>query len=643
MTKRLSRFLQELLTWTSSPLLAQECCGWSLRPKEYWPHLLRPWVEALRLWPRLQRNTESFAETDWSFLTRSPGSPTEGPAFYRLIRLWVRYADRAESRYKEGEPEDPLAALAISRQFFKDCERLGQSLKPCSDHDLYRAFSPWGASSRKRRVLLDAYLTHSYLPLVILSIATLLPVIDEEEQTALQSLYQKVVSGHWEMSVGARQAFFDFWGEYLLNYEHKDLPKLLEKWLGSRAGEDVRLPYQDTRLRAAQMLLRRGRYTEALGYVDTLTGEKTVSGPEQVLFGIRVARQATAWRECLSLCDRALSLGLNNQEIYTDQAFAFYNKQDYHSSARVALRGISQCGEGVQLRIALGYAQLQMGKPKLALQSFHKAATLHPEGKGQSRFTDLHLGLARSYHALGEDYAALREYKRILRPTKETLNLRREYIELLYHMGYLREALQVADDGLAIEPDYPPLLFVRVAVLVGDPRLGTEEELLTAINKAGALFSDTPEILNQLAIAAYTVGMDAVSLDYTLRALRLNPDMMPAWDMLCELLESRGLFREALAATELMLRQNPHDVDTLLTRAELFTQLGEWQKALEAYDSCQQLEGLRPEIARGKMQIYEFLGLSEEAKTWENIARLLTDPESGEQGPEENGHEDEEF
>lgn len=176
-----------------------------------------------------------------------------------------------------------------------------------------------------------------------------------------------------------------------------------------------------------------------------------------------------------------------------------------------------------------------------------------------------------------------------------------------YRLSETDLAGRAVDAGLAYAPGSAALLHHKALVLLAqnrsvDQALPLVEQALSANphdKTVWATKGDALRLLNrpQEAAEAYLHAqqLDATSMQYVEKALRLDPRNPVALRMKLQLAKAHGGDQQALDACEALLVAHPDDPELLVARAELLASLGRIEDAIAAVATA---KGHRPDDAR---------------------------------------------
>ena len=171
-------------------------------------------------------------------------------------------------------------------------------------------------------------------------------------------------------------------------------------------------------------------------------------------------------------------------------------------------------------------------------------------------------------------------------------------------------ARRAVDLGLEFTPGASSLLHHKALILLAQNQDLPEVVALTdrAIEAnphdkgLWATRGDALKLLGQTSEAADAYlraqQLDATSMQYVDRALKLVPDSPRALRLKLELARAQGGELPALAACEELLKSTPDDVELLLARADLLAALG---RLPEALDALEKLHSVAPDDPRAKV------------------------------------------
>ncbi len=206
----------------------------------------------------------------------------------------------------------------------------------------------------------------------------------------------------------------------------------------------------------------------------------------------------------------------------------------------------------------------------------------------------------------------------------------------LYKRSEFDVAARAIETGLAFAPGSSALLHHRALVLLAQNRgldevLPLLDEALQANPHDKQIWATKGDALKLLgrpadAVEAYLKAqqLDATSMQYVERALKLAPQHPVALRMKLQLAKAHGGDRQALEACEALLVANPEDGSLLVARAELLAAVGQVDEALKALDRA---EAARPDDTKVALLRGRFLAATgHPTEALEPFRRLLAAP-----------------
>lgn len=145
----------------------------------------------------------------------------------------------------------------------------------------------------------------------------------------------------------------------------------------------------------------------------------------------------------------------------------------------------------------------------------------------------------------------------------------------LFKLGRYQEALDIIDSALKIKPDSPTEWSNRGFVLSA---LGRNEEALEAFEKALSLDPESPKILTSKGIVYFRMGLSEKALETFDRALATEPKQASDWA--CKLPRFSFFSRNKAPI------MRPDNAETWYWKGNVLLELGEKEKALEAYKTA---------------------------------------------------------
>ena len=206
----------------------------------------------------------------------------------------------------------------------------------------------------------------------------------------------------------------------------------------------------------------------------------------------------------------------------------------------------------------------------------------------------------------------------------------------LYRLSETDLAARAIEVGLALTPGSSALLHHKAMVLLAQNR--SLDQVLPLLDSAlqsnphdkqiWATKGDALKLLERPDEAAeaylHAQQLDATSMQYVERALKVAPENPVALRMKLQLARVHGGDRQALEACEALLRTHPDDPGLLLARAELLGTLGQVDAALAALERAGVAAPDNPkvELLRGRL----FLATGRTAEAATEFARLIASP-----------------
>jgi len=211
----------------------------------------------------------------------------------------------------------------------------------------------------------------------------------------------------------------------------------------------------------------------------------------------------------------------------------------------------------------------------------------------------------------GDAEGALEAYRQALAEDPESAAIRGEISELLVGLSRVPEALEVLDEGLALRPGHPDLLFRRARVLFLSGRReearadalaaaragrGSEafslavrlylasEENQTALDVADEWVKSLPEDADahfQRGLALVLLGRVPEAKEAFERVIALRPGHIEALEALGGIALDAGRLEEARGYFERVIAANPHELGVSLSLVELDADAGNVDQALK--------------------------------------------------------------
>ena len=195
----------------------------------------------------------------------------------------------------------------------------------------------------------------------------------------------------------------------------------------------------------------------------------------------------------------------------------------------------------------------------------------------------------------------------------------------LHRASEIEIAGHAFDVGLLFAPGSATLMHHKAMVLIAqnrdlEPALALLDSALSASPHDKLIWATKGDALRLLdrpaeAAEAYVRAqqLDATSMQYVERALKVVPAHPVALRMKLQLARAHGGDRQALEACEALLAANPDDGPLLLARAELLTTLGSVEPALEALARAETARPGDPKVALLKARLLLASGQTHEA------------------------------
>jgi tetratricopeptide (TPR) repeat protein len=254
-----------------------------------------------------------------------------------------------------------------------------------------------------------------------------------------------------------------------------------------------------------------------------------------------------------------------------------------------------------------------------------------------AKLLDAHPDRMRYVEALKAYVAFTDGHRKALEPAAATTAGHLDEVGLaLYRFSEVDLAARAIDAGLALAPGSSSLLHHKAMVLLAQNK--SLDQVLPLLDSAlqsnphdkqiWATKGDALKLLDRPAEAAesylHAQQLDATSMQYVERALKVDPENAVALRMKLQLARVHGGDRQALEACEALLRTHPEDAGLLLARAELLGGLGEVDAALAALERAgvASPDNPRVELLRGRL----FLATGRAPEAAAEFARLIASP-----------------
>lgn len=194
-----------------------------------------------------------------------------------------------------------------------------------------------------------------------------------------------------------------------------------------------------------------------------------------------------------------------------------------------------------------------------------------------------------------------------------------------YRLAQPDLASRAVEVGLAYAPGSSSLLHHKALIMIGSNRsIGEALTVLEGALQANphdkgiwATRGDALKLLDRPAEAAESYlraqQLDATSLQYVDRALKLVPNHPVALRMRLQLARAHGGERQALEACDELLKTSPDDPELLFARAELLSTLGQLPQAIEALDLARAKRSNDPRLAYLQAKVFLAAGRPDDA------------------------------
>jgi tetratricopeptide (TPR) repeat protein len=194
----------------------------------------------------------------------------------------------------------------------------------------------------------------------------------------------------------------------------------------------------------------------------------------------------------------------------------------------------------------------------------------------------------------------------------------------LFKLERYREALAIVDSALEFKPESPVEWSNKGFVLSA---MGRNKEALEAFEKALSFDPESPKILTSKGIVYFRMGLPEKALETFDRALSAEPKKASDWA--CKLPRFSFFSRNKAPV------MRPDNAETWNWKGNVFLDLGEKEKALEAYKMA--LEGdpdnLNSFLLGGNL-LYEFSEYEEAFKCYTRALKLSPGNEAAKKGKE---------
>ncbi|GGM70813.1 hypothetical protein GCM10007108_06080 [Thermogymnomonas acidicola] len=333
----------------------------------------------------------------------------------------------------------------------------------------------------------------------------------------------------------------------------------------------------ESRVKYAVSLYSVGKFEEALREIKALL-EKDPSDPYYNAFAADCMIQIGNYQQAEKFAGIAQSLEKDNPDYSVLYALALF----YNGKPEKALQAINSAirrGESAERSIIKSQILLALGREEDAVKEARKAVSLEPSEESNRN-------LGSVLREAGMDDEAEEVYRKIAEDNPNDVEALRAIFEIKEEQGKLREALEIIDRCIEIDPEDYTLLLDRsdLYMALDDPDMAMEDAL-----QASMLSREAPDALLALA--------------------RIERE--------------RGLLQDALKHVESAMEDYAEDPEVHAVRAEILKAIG---RTGEATEECMEAVRLGAESDvkyRVGLLLYEMRKYEEAGKIF---SELVDDP-----------------
>jgi tetratricopeptide (TPR) repeat protein len=185
----------------------------------------------------------------------------------------------------------------------------------------------------------------------------------------------------------------------------------------------------------------------------------------------------------------------------------------------------------------LGSCYIGLNQPDHAIEAFNRSIAAAPEDAGG------YFMLAMFYKELGQSGRQIESLARVIRIDPENLNARMEMADAYGRMGQTKTQIETYRQILKLNPDHMPTLR-RIGRVLG--RVGRYNEALETLRRAGTLAPDNAGIYFDMGVIYHARKLPKEELQAYIRAIRADPQMVPAHFGIARLFLRQGDLKRAL-------------------------------------------------------------------------------------------------
>lgn len=308
----------------------------------------------------------------------------------------------------------------------------------------------------------------------------------------------------------------------------------------------------------------------------------------------------------------ALELDSKMATGYVNRGFVFNDTQNAQQAAsdfETALKLRPDYGEA---HLGMAYANLQLHRPKLALQQANTAERL----LGESKAT--HLARAGAYRQQLLLAEATKEYQAALNYEPRNLEIQLSLADTQYRLHRFNDSIDTLNKALALSPDDP---FIYAQLAHNYVRLHKREETLRYIEAAERAGGDQTDVLLASGDALLELGDRNAAMDRFARALSSPAaDRVEARLAIARVFQREGHFDDArqqisLAFAEARIGEAaPVTSDNFVEAAGLFLQMHDFNLAEKYFQRAKAAGADDSVIAIGMANTYLAQGQTQNAE-----------------------------
>ena len=249
------------------------------------------------------------------------------------------------------------------------------------------------------------------------------------------------------------------------------------------------------------------------------------------------------------------------------------------------------------------------------------------------KLIDLHPARARQYYQAVADLrlrysdkaGAIETFEKIVAGAPGNATVLKDVAEQLVRLGEYEQGLADYEQSLRIQPDRHD---VRLAYAKALEEAGRLEDALAAYRLAALQRGDrdtAAEALNHLHETAARLGQLDQLIDELQARVESDPRERLVAQTLAELLIREFEYNRAMDLLDLVLRQQPNDVELQLVRAELLRRLARFDDAIDAYQRVLRRPDVDRDFVLGELgKAYFEAGRVDQARgVWRQIGHKL--------------------